>query len=112
MSNGPRTDREPVTVTTLDEKLITRAMPNGLPWTITKLRSLKPGEEFCFYFGKLDSDIERSAVLAPRYHDLLEAIRQTAEVLEERRRITVTRHYADRRGTIAVEYMATGARLK
>jgi hypothetical protein len=103
--------RDIVIVTTLDERLVRRAMPSGLPWTVEKLRSLGPGETFRFYFGHLSADIDRSAILAPRYHDLLAGIRETVEILEERRRITVKRLQRNVDGK-PVEYIATGVALK
>jgi hypothetical protein len=78
-----------VMVPPLSLALIQRAMPNGVPWTVHRLRTLKPNETFCYYVGNLDDDIHRSSVWAPHYHELLESIRQTVLVLEQRHRIVV-----------------------
>jgi hypothetical protein len=50
--------------------------------TCDRLRGLRSGHSLCYYRGRLDEDIGRSAGVL-KYRDLLQTVRETAITLEK-----------------------------
>jgi len=71
--------------------LIKAGMPDGIPYTVKRLMSVKPGETVCFYHGNLDADIQH-AEKEKTYGTgrLLSKIRETMDLLVREGRIRVT----------------------
>jgi hypothetical protein len=101
------------------------AKPAGEPWTVQRLKSIKPGERVCYYRGDFAIDIRQAQTATkgcpdgvPKYAALLNSIRNAARELERSGRVKLSearvgmsvrnQTFDDRSVTITMtEYTAT-----
>lgn len=99
--------------------LINAAMSAGEPYTIARLKRIKPGKVIVYYSGNFDTDIHRATLRdrslgehasAPAYAALLQRIRETAVHLESTGKavLSTRTRIKKQNGPTENEYVAIG----